>query len=84
MLTAETLNEMSQVNIAEIDPQTLANAEEISIDTELSQAEKIEQYLERTGNPYCFLSCSMPVRIRFVREDKTLNQALFDYFSRLG
>ncbi len=84
MLNNQRLNEMSQADIEKVDPATLVNISTVSIDTTLPQAEKMEQYFEQIGNPYCFMSGKTPVKIRFKRPDHNLAQSLGNYLSRLS
>ncbi len=83
MLNSLRLFEMSQVEIEKVDPDILVDISTVSIDPALPQVERIEQYINQVGNPYCFLSGSTPVRIRFVRLDRELSQSLGGYLSRL-
>lgn len=83
MLNHSELEQMSQMNITDIDPATLVDVGNLFIDQELPQAEKIEQYLSQVRNPYCFLSGDTPVRVRFTNPDKPLSQSLLSYFSHL-
>ena len=83
MLGSTELDRMSQMDINDIDPDTLTNVSAVSIDAALPQTERIERYLQQIGNPYCFISGDTPVRIRFAGGDKPLQQSLINYFSRL-
>lgn len=84
MLSSKQLNKMRQVDVREVNPATLVEASAVCIDTNLPQAEKIEQYVKQIGNPYCFMSGDTPVQIRFLDAEKSLPKALQDYFSRLA
>ena len=83
MLSSRELFEMSQVDITDIDTSTLADISTIVIDQELPHEDKILSYIAQMGNPYCFLSGDVPVRMRFISEDKKLSQSLINYFSQL-
>ncbi len=83
MIDSKELDKMSQIEITEIDPSTLVDISTIELDMTLPQAERMEQYIEQVHNPYCFLSGSTPVRIRFAETEKTLSHSLQDYFTRL-
>ena len=77
------LEEMKTLDITKVDRQSLVDITDIQIDSTLPTAEKMQCYLERVKNPYCFLCGDTPVRIRFVSENKTLAQSLGNYFSSL-
>ncbi len=83
MLDKSQLREMSQVEIEKIDPDTLVNISAVSIDPTLPYVEKIERYIEQIKNPYCFISGKTPVKINYVRPDRTLSQSLGNYLKRL-
>jgi len=74
---------MSQVEIDKVDPSTLADIDGIAINHKLPHEDKILSYIRQMGNPYCFISCGIPVRVRFVGNGKSLSQSLVSYFSLL-
>jgi hypothetical protein len=83
MLNSQKLLELSQVDIDSIDISTLADISAVTIDKELPHEEKILSYIMQTGNPYCFISGGVPVRMRFVGEEKSLSRSLVSFFSQL-
>lgn len=84
MLNREDLYKMYELDVSDIVKESLANIGNVFIDSELPQSQRINQYLEQVKNPYCFLSGETVVRIRFTKTDKTLSDALAQYFSRLS
>ena len=82
-INSQTLYEMSRIEIDKINPTTLIDIDSISIDQTLPHEEKILSFIRQTGNPYCFMSGGVPVRVRFVGEGKDLAQSLVNYFSML-
>ena len=82
-INSQTLYEMSRMEIDKIDPATLIDIDSISIDHSLPHEEKILSFIRQAGNPYCFVSGGIPVRVRFVGEDKDLAQSLVNHFSML-
>lgn len=83
MLNSEALFDMSQMDITRIKPETLVNISAVSIPSGLPHEQKVLSVMEQMGNPYCFLSGDIPVRVRFVQEGKTLSDSLIHYFSQL-
>ena len=83
MLSCEALWNMSQIDITEAEPVALTNIDTVKLDSSMAQQEKIMSYIDQTGNPYCFLSGEVPVRVRFIKKDRTLSQALVCYFTQL-
>jgi hypothetical protein len=82
-LNSQTLFEMSQVEIDKVDPSTLADIDTIAIHGELPHEEKILSFIRQMGNPYCFTSGGVPVRVCFAGSGKNLSQSLANYFSLL-
>jgi hypothetical protein len=74
---------MSQIEIDKVDPSTLSDIGTISINQELSHEEKILSFIRQMGNPYCFISGGVPVRVRFAGNGKKLSSSLTEYFSML-
>jgi len=82
-MNSQTLFNMSQVEIDKVDPATLADINAISINHTLPHEEKILSFVGQMGNPYCFMSGDIPVRVRFTGRGKQLSQSLVSYFSLL-
>ena len=82
-MNSKTLYEMSQVEIDKIDTSTLVDIDSIDINHALPHEEKILSFIHQMGNPYCFISGGVPVRVRFASEGKNLSQSLVNYFSLL-
>lgn len=80
-MNSNTLFEMSQVEIDKIDPSTLADISTIAINHTLPHEEKILSFIRQMGNPYCFISGGVPVRVCFAGKGKNLSQSLTNYFS---
>ncbi len=83
MISSQALFEMSQVDITKVNPMTLVDVGTVSISSNLPHEQKVLSVMEQVGNPYCFLSGDTPVRMRFMKEEKTLSDSLVNYFSRL-
>ena len=83
MLSGKELLAMSQMDITEIDPDALVDVNAVTIDNALTHKEKMLSYLEQIGNPYCFKSGDVPVRVRFLDKDHPVSESLIRYFSRL-
>ena len=83
MICKSQLQQMKSIDITQVDRSTLADIRNINIDGSLPEAKKMQSYFEQIVNPYCFLCGDTPVKIRFVAENKTLKQSLYNYFSGL-
>ena len=83
MIGKAQLEQMKSVAITQVDRSALVDIRNIHIDGSAPAAEKMQSCLAQIGKPYCFLFGDTPVRIRFVAEDRTLKQALYNYFAGL-
>ena len=54
--TAAQLKEMAQIDIHTVEKESLVSAEDVQIHTELSDRERLEDYIRQIKNPYCYLS----------------------------
>lgn len=65
MPTLEELQEMAAVDIRKVDKSTLVDLDDVEIHEELSQVERIADYVEQIKNPYCYTSHGVVVKISF-------------------
>jgi len=82
-VSSKALYEMSQIEIDKIDPSMLVDIDSIDINHALPHEEKILSFIRQVGNPYCFISGGVPVRVCFAGEGKNLSQSLVNYFTML-
>lgn len=83
MIDRLRLQEMKDVDITQVDRDSLVDIRDVKIDSLLSADKKAERYIKQIKNPYCFLCGDTPVKIRFVSETRTLKKSLIDYFMSL-
>ena len=67
--TAAQLKEMAQIDIHTVEKESLVSAEDVQIHTELSDRERLEDYIRQIKNPYCYLSNGVIVKISFAGRD---------------
>ena len=72
-----------EINITQIDRTSLIDIEEVQIDTSLTKEARMDDFVAKIRNPYCFLCGDVPVQIRFVSQKKTLADTLVGYFTSL-
>ena len=65
-ITREVLKEMSEVDIRGIDRDKLVDIKSVKVKTELSDKERMTDFIEQIGNPYCYLCNGMVIKTRFV------------------
>lgn len=83
MLSVENLRQMSQIDIATADPDSLADIHKITVEHEAPVEQRLESYLRQIKNPYAFICEGVKVKISFADSDRTLDNALIRYFYNL-
>ena len=73
--TPEEMQEMAEIDIRTVDTSSLVDIEQVQIQTELPQEERIADYIRQIKNPYCYLSNGVIVKISFAGRD-TLEECL--------
>ena len=82
-ITPDDLKKMKSVNISTVDADSLIDIKDVKIDPNLSKEERVEQFLKQIGNPYCFRCNGCAVQVSFSETERTLEDCLQDYFSKL-
>ena len=67
-----TFEEMRNVDIRTVDPDTLVDVTKITIDESLPKEERLKQYLEKVKNPYCFRVGDVVVKCSYSNDGVTL------------
>ena len=75
------LQHLQKTPIEEIDPDSIKDFSDVSIDTELPVRERLMAFLEQTNNPYAFMSGKTIVKISFANNGKTMKSCMEDYLS---
>lgn len=76
---SQSLNDMRSIDIRTVDPASLRDISDIKINTGLPKAERIKNYVEQMGNPYCYRHGKYVVKVSFADTDKTLEDCLLSY-----
>ena len=74
-----TLDEMKNVDIRTVDPETLCERENVRIDSRKSKKERIASFLKQIKNPYCYLDGGCIVKIGFTDTKETIDDRLEAY-----
>ena len=74
-----TLQEMQNIRIQDIDPATVVDASNISININLPQEERMAEAIRQMGNPYFFKVGRIIVKTCFAETDITINKRYEDY-----
>lgn len=82
-ITPDDLKKMKLVNIEAVDADSLVDIRDVKINPDLSKEERIAQFLNQIGNPYCFRCNGCVVQVSFTETERTLEDCLQDYFSSI-
>lgn len=65
-ITGEKIAHMKEVDIRTVDRDALVDIKDVKINTELSDTERMIDFMQQIRNPYCYLCNGMVVKTRFV------------------
>lgn len=77
---SEQLKKMAQVDIRTVDPDELVEIEDVKISGDLSQEDRVLDYIRQIKNPYCYLYHGIIVKVSFAgkrRMEDCLKDCLF-------
>ena len=66
--TPEEMQEMAEIDIRTVDTSSLVDTEQVQIQTEMPQEERIADYIRQIKNPYCYISHGVVVKISFTEQ----------------
>lgn len=78
-LTAADIDAMQNVDIRTVDPETLMDIRDVEVNTELPKRERILDFIQQIGNPYCYRHGKYVVKISFTATDATLEDRMLAY-----
>lgn len=70
-----TIEEMKAVDIQTVDPDTLVDITQISIDENLPKEQRIREYIRQVKNPYCYKVNGIKLRKSHITEN-----VVWDFF----
>jgi len=82
MLDKETLRQMREMDINTIDPDTIIDANEIYIDTNLPAPERMAEYIRQIRNPYFMKVGTVIVKMNFADTSVTAKECYEKYLKR--
>ena len=74
-----TIEEMKEVDVRTVDPDTLVDIDDVVVDASLPREERIRSFLAQIRNPYCFKCGDMVVKISHADTDVTLEERMEHY-----
>lgn len=75
-MNAKLLEQLKNVDIRTVDPNTLVDLNDVRVDQSLSREERIREFIEQIGNPYCFKCGNFIVKARFSNDGVPLEDCL--------
>ena len=81
-LSEMDLQELKQVDVRTVDPDTLVDIKEIEIDRTLPKGERIQEFIRQIRNPYCFRVGDMGVKLEFMDSAPPLQDCFSDFLQR--
>lgn len=78
-LTEDDINAMQAVELQTVDRSTLRDIRDVEVDIKLPEKERLTDYVQQIGNPYCYRYDKYTVKISFSDTDATLEDRIFAY-----
>ncbi len=67
-----TIEEMKNIDIRTVDPETLVDISDVVVDESLPKDERIREYIRQIKNPYCFKVGDVVVKCSYSNDGVTL------------
>ncbi|WP_369283659.1 DUF6870 family protein [Oscillibacter sp. GMB15532] len=67
---------LKQVDVRTVNPDTLVDMNDIKVNTKLPKEERILDFIQQVGNPYCYRCGKVVVKISFNDTDATLEDRI--------
>ena len=77
--TREQIEAMQNVDIRTVDPETLRDIRDVTVNTDLPKRERILDFIRQIGNPYCYRHGKYVVKVSFIDTDVTLEDRMLAY-----
>ena len=78
-LTAADIDRMQAADPRTADRITLKDIRDVNVDTGLPKKERILDFINKIGNPYCYRHGAYVVKISFADTDATLEERMLSY-----
>ena len=78
-MTQAQLEQMRDVDILTVDPQTLVDRKTVHGNEKLPREQRVRQYARDIKNPYCYLDDGVVVKVSFSDVKDTLEDRLLAY-----
>ena len=75
----EQIEAMQNVDIRTVDPAGLRDIRDVKVNTDLPKRERILDFIQQIGNPYCYRHGKYVVKVSFTDTDVTLEDRMLSY-----
>ena len=77
-VTMSAIHEMQNVDIRSVDRSCLRDIRDVPVRTDLPRQDRILDFMQRIGNPYCFKYKGYVVKIGHIKTDMKLQDLVLD------
>lgn len=77
------LDALKKVDLNTVDRETLKDIRDVKIDMSLPREERIMDFINQIGNPYCYRCGKVVVKVSFADTDVTLEERIEQYLKTL-
>ena len=79
VFTREQIEAMQNVDIRTVDPDTLRDIRDVTVNADLPKRERILDFIRQIGNPYCYRHGKYVVKVSFTDTDVSLEDRMLSY-----
>ena len=83
-LSKEELQKMEQADIREAEPDALVDISKIEIDRKRPVSERVDDYIQKVGNPFLVRVGEYVVKIGYSDQGGTLNDRMKQYIKKVA
>ncbi len=81
--SSEKVEEWKNVDVREVDMDTLVDIRDVNIDMDWPREKRIEEFIRQIKNPYCFKVGKVAVKVEFSEGDATFEDRVKEYLESL-
>ena len=78
----DAIEKLASADIRNIDTDSLIDAGDMSLDTNIPLESRVQYLVRQLKNPYCFKAGSIAVKLEFDNDASDLQDSLTDFFVR--
>lgn len=74
-----SLDTFKQIDIRTVSPENLIDINDVTVDITRPIEERVVEFVNKIGNPYCFRCGKLIVQVEHIKTEKTINDCLKEY-----